>query len=217
PGSARGISRRRPWRSRPTTASSRPVRRTRTVTWSSGACPSRPRRGPNDPGRRHGVEHDSVGLPPMTLLPHPPPRSCPLRPPRPCSGGRRRECGAVAAGAGVPPRPRRLPAPAGGLVVEDLGSTNGTFVNGRRITGPTAIRPGDRVTLGRAVAMPWPPGCGPAPVRVGRAPDNDLVAAHPAVSARHAVLLPHGAAFAVEDLGSANGTFVHAVPLVRRA
>ncbi len=32
--------------------------------------------------------------------------------------------------------------------VEDLGSTNGTFVNGARITGATAVRVGDRVQVG---------------------------------------------------------------------
>src|SRR5262245_38170409 len=144
----------------------------------------------------------------MTPLLHPNP------PPRSWLVGRSRDCDLVAAGDGVSARHCRLTATAAGIVVEDLGSTNGTFATGRRITGPPAIRPGARVTLGRAAAMPWPPGCGPAPVRVGRAPDNDVVAAHPAVSARHAVLLPHGAAFAVEDLSSANGTFVNGVRVV---
>jgi predicted component of type VI protein secretion system len=37
----------------------------------------------------------------------------------------------------------------GGLEVVDLGSTNGTRVNGSRITGPTVIRPGDVLQLGR--------------------------------------------------------------------
>lgn len=34
------------------------------------------------------------------------------------------------------------------LLVEDLGSTNGTFVNGVRISGPTPVRPGDVVQFG---------------------------------------------------------------------
>jgi uncharacterized membrane protein YdfJ with MMPL/SSD domain len=33
-------------------------------------------------------------------------------------------------------------------VVEDLGSKNGTFVNGRRIDGPTELRPGDQIKVG---------------------------------------------------------------------
>jgi FHA domain-containing protein len=36
-------------------------------------------------------------------------------------------------------------------MVEDLGSTNGTFVNGARVGGPTAIKPGDRVQVGGTV------------------------------------------------------------------
>src|SRR3954468_21412281 len=38
----------------------------------------------------------------------------------------------------------------GQLVVEDLGSTNGTYVNGQRIAGPTPLNPGDTVQVGRS-------------------------------------------------------------------
>jgi hypothetical protein len=38
----------------------------------------------------------------------------------------------------------------GGWVVEDLGSTNGVKVNGRRITGPSPLEPGARIALGTA-------------------------------------------------------------------
>ena len=43
----------------------------------------------------------------------------------------------------------------GGFLVEDLGSTNGTFVNGQRLTGPHMMRPGDRVKLGEAVTLAY--------------------------------------------------------------
>jgi hypothetical protein len=36
----------------------------------------------------------------------------------------------------------------GRLLVEDLGSTNGTFVNGKQIEGPTELETGDTVSLG---------------------------------------------------------------------
>lgn len=39
----------------------------------------------------------------------------------------------------------------GSTIVEDLGSTNGTFVNGERIATPTKLRRGDRVQFGRTV------------------------------------------------------------------
>jgi pSer/pThr/pTyr-binding forkhead associated (FHA) protein len=32
--------------------------------------------------------------------------------------------------------------------VEDLGSTNGTFVNDHRIVAPTVIGPGDKIRVG---------------------------------------------------------------------
>lgn len=38
-----------------------------------------------------------------------------------------------------------------GMWVEDLGSTNGTYVNSARISAPTALRPGDRLQVGRTV------------------------------------------------------------------
>jgi pSer/pThr/pTyr-binding forkhead associated (FHA) protein len=35
--------------------------------------------------------------------------------------------------------------------VEDLGSTNGTYLNQRKVTGPTPIGAGDRVKIGKSV------------------------------------------------------------------
>ncbi len=45
-------------------------------------------------------------------------------------------------------RLRRTPA---GVIVEDLGSTNGTFVNGQRISGAVPVGPDDRISLGSYV------------------------------------------------------------------
>ena len=42
----------------------------------------------------------------------------------------------------------RLSLAMGELFVTDLGSSNGTFVAGRKITGPTFLAPGDRVAIG---------------------------------------------------------------------
>jgi hypothetical protein len=41
----------------------------------------------------------------------------------------------------------------GGFILRDLGSNNGTFVNGRRLSGPQALRNGDAITLGEAVSL----------------------------------------------------------------
>lgn len=35
--------------------------------------------------------------------------------------------------------------------VEDLGSTNGTYVNGRKTSYPLELRPGDRIKIGKTV------------------------------------------------------------------
>jgi pSer/pThr/pTyr-binding forkhead associated (FHA) protein len=45
----------------------------------------------------------------------------------------------------------RLVAQDNGIVLHDLGSTNGTYVNGRRITAPTQLRRGDTVQVGKTV------------------------------------------------------------------
>jgi 6-phosphogluconolactonase (cycloisomerase 2 family) len=48
--------------------------------------------------------------------------------------------------------------PDGQLVIEDLGSTNGTRVNGRRISAPTPLKPGDAIEVGetRLETLPDP-------------------------------------------------------------
>ncbi|MEV0189887.1 FHA domain-containing protein [Kitasatospora purpeofusca] len=58
------------------------------------------------------------------------------------------DCAAVPGLAGLDQLSRhhaRLRWIDGALYVEDLGSTNGTFVDGRRIEGPTRIGPGHRL------------------------------------------------------------------------
>jgi uncharacterized protein YkwD len=45
---------------------------------------------------------------------------------------------------------------ASGFELADLGSTNGTFVNGRRLSGPAALKPGDEIKFG-AVRMAFDP------------------------------------------------------------
>ena len=39
----------------------------------------------------------------------------------------------------------------GSAFVEDLGSTNGTWVNGERATGQRPVRPGDQIQIGNVV------------------------------------------------------------------
>jgi pSer/pThr/pTyr-binding forkhead associated (FHA) protein len=48
-----------------------------------------------------------------------------------------------------------LNAEGGRLEIEDLGSTNGTFVNGRKVgkSGKTILKDGDKLTVGRVQFM----------------------------------------------------------------
>ena len=45
----------------------------------------------------------------------------------------------------------RVESHDGGTLVHDLGSTNGTYVNGRRITAPTPAGQGDTVQIGKTL------------------------------------------------------------------
>jgi predicted component of type VI protein secretion system len=50
-------------------------------------------------------------------------------------------------------RHARLTSQAGNVFIEDLGSTNGTFVNGQRLTGSRILNPGDTILLGENVSL----------------------------------------------------------------
>src|SRR3954468_21347692 len=86
-------------------------------------------------------------------------------------------------------------APSGQLTVEDLGSTNVTFVNGNRISAPTPLRPGDELRVGQttlgveagaagegatAVGQPIPPAvAAPPPAAAATPPTQPLPPAQP--------------------------------------
>jgi pSer/pThr/pTyr-binding forkhead associated (FHA) protein len=52
---------------------------------------------------------------------------------------------------GVSRRHARVIPDNGGVIVEDLGSSNGTYVNGERISGPVELGAGDEVQLGATI------------------------------------------------------------------
>jgi nitrite reductase (NADH) large subunit len=56
----------------------------------------------------------------------------------------------------------RLTPGAEGLVATDLGSRNGSLLNGNRLTGPTRLRAGDELRLGNATITLLPGDAGPA-------------------------------------------------------
>jgi len=65
--------------------------------------------------------------------------------------GRGIECSLVIEATSVSRRHARFVISAGSASVEDLGSTNGTFVNDAPVSSVTALQDGDVVTLGKAV------------------------------------------------------------------
>src|SRR4030095_3680198 len=50
-------------------------------------------------------------------------------------------------------RHARLTFQGGKYVLEDLGSTNGTFVNGQRLAGPRVLKPGEVVSFGEQIVV----------------------------------------------------------------
>jgi predicted component of type VI protein secretion system len=49
----------------------------------------------------------------------------------------------------------RLTSQSGGYLIEDLASTNGTFVNGQRLIGPKLLNPGDVIGLGETIVIEY--------------------------------------------------------------
>jgi pSer/pThr/pTyr-binding forkhead associated (FHA) protein len=62
--------------------------------------------------------------------------------------GRSRDCDVVLADGNVSRRHAEILPTEDGWSVNDLNSTNGVLVNGRRIAGATPLRAGDRIELG---------------------------------------------------------------------
>lgn len=62
--------------------------------------------------------------------------------------GRDADCSLVIEGTTVSRRHARITVSGGAATIEDLDSTNGTHVNGTRISAPTQLAPGDEFALG---------------------------------------------------------------------
>src|SRR5262245_65855987 len=76
--------------------------------------------------------------------------------------GRDPQCDLVVEAQGVSSRHCTLTRTGDGYFLEDNGSTNGTYVNGKRISARTPVTPKDEITLGATASMPWPKQPSPA-------------------------------------------------------
>ncbi len=109
----------------------------------------------------------------------------------------------------------RLTEIADGYLLEDLGSSNGTYVNGARIAAATRVSASDVITLGMKVPMSWPEATaspGARIVRIGRDADNDIVLDDPRVSSHHARLIVSGSQTLIEDRFAVGGSSLPAMP-----
>ena len=66
--------------------------------------------------------------------------------------GRSEDCDVVLSDTSISRSHARLELRRGGYTIYDLGSTNGTRVNGEKITSKT-LMPGDKITLGTTVCI----------------------------------------------------------------
>ena len=89
--------------------------------------------------------------------------------------GRRRDCDLLLPDAMVSRRHARVCERGVSTAIEDLGSHNGLYVNGRRCHEPVALHPGDRIVLGRTTWLVIPAnetvelGASESHVRLGEA------------------------------------------------
>ncbi|VXB96977.1 DUF3662 and FHA domain-containing protein [Citricoccus sp. K5] len=119
---------------RPTpAASAEAVRRTPSPSPQRPAQPSRPATPPLQPvleidGRKYGINADSIVL------------------------GRSADADILVEDTGVSRRHLEIITRGSTVMAVDLGSTNGIYVNDRKVDGSTVLRHGDRITMGR-VAM----------------------------------------------------------------
>ncbi|WP_433337775.1 FHA domain-containing protein [Spirillospora sp. CA-294931] len=152
--------------------------------------------------------------------------------------GRAADCDVVLADTRVSRRHLELTY-KDGWTIHDLDTANGTWHEGTRLTARPvaeglAVRLGDtehgvtveflaapqdaatRTTDDLAAAPRDPVPLG-GELTIGRGTGNTLVLADPLVSRRHARIVPSGQRHVVEDLGSANLTFVNGDPVARSA
>jgi len=137
--------------------------------------------------------------------------------------GSRPDCDLVVQAASVSGRHCRVSSDEAGYILEDLNSTNGTYFQGKRVSGSirVALAEDDIIHLG-SYALPASKVLASLDrsnasqfllqtqeMVIGRGAGCDHVFDLPMVSSRHARIFRSGGQIWIEDLKSSNGTFVN--------
>jgi ABC transport system ATP-binding/permease protein len=130
------------------------------------------------------------------------------------------DCDLVVAQSFVSKRHCRLSLHGDQYVLEDLGSTNGTYVNGHRLdpSVPVYVSSADQITLGLTHPMPWPGPpissgiASPAQVlHIGRGVECEIRLDYPMISRQHAQITRADGEWIIEDLHSLNGVALNQI------
>jgi ABC transport system ATP-binding/permease protein len=122
--------------------------------------------------------------------------------------------------------------PEGSVLIEDLNSTNGTWMNGERIDGVTSLK-GNVLAFGSYKVSRWQLQSwkrrlrlqlekspveqefitntlqGDGVLHIGRDPSSGIVIDHPSVSWNHAKITIESQKWTIQDFNSTNGVFVN--------
>lgn len=103
--------------------------------------------------RGRGKEAPAPAPPPTTLVVYPPDGARPrtFRMATSMTVGRALECEVKLEDTYASQQHARVFGKESSWYVEDLGSTNGTFVNDQKLAAPAQIQPGDRIRIGTTV------------------------------------------------------------------
>jgi hypothetical protein len=88
--------------------------------------------------------------------------------------GRESSNGVAINDAEVSRRHARLTLHGTAYVIQDLGSTNGTFVNGERITNTQVLNPGDSVSFGENISLSYEAAYDPNATMVSAPPQHPV-------------------------------------------
>lgn len=147
--------------------------------------------------------------------------------------GRDPNCDLVIANGKISSRHVQLIYQNGQIIVIDLQSTNGTFVNGQRMLGESRLQVGDSLSLTKENIASWQYGAGGQAQRaigtltsegihvpaitlytgksftLGRGNGNDVIINNPTVSSSHCtIMVDYHGNVEIIDNNSTNGTFI---------